>query len=114
MPAAAAPPPPLKPRHYRKPDGLVRRTQGDLTPDELRARVRRGPFTETLLGARPGHPRLVGTAEGAFRRLLLTIPAYAVSSTTMSPEYSCNVSSQRCMAIKVVVAVSLRATRTTS
>ncbi len=84
----AAPVPPLKPRHYAKPAGLVRRTHRDASRDELRARGLRTALTQELLEARPSQPRLVSTAEGAFARLLLTIPSYAVEAPELAAIYA--------------------------
>ncbi|MDQ4097288.1 MAG: hypothetical protein M3144_05395 [Actinomycetota bacterium] len=76
--------PPVKPRHYQATPDLVRRTQGDLSPEHLQARARRGPFVEELAEPKPSQPRLVSTAQGAFGRLLLTIPGYAVQSAPLA------------------------------
>ncbi len=65
-------------RHYPKVKGLVRRTRGDLSSEYLEARTLATPFLRDMMEAKPAHPRLVSTAHGAFARLLLTIPAYAV------------------------------------
>ena len=78
---------PLKPRHYAKPAGLVRRSAAEVSPAELRARGRRTALTAELLEARPHRPRLVSTAQGSFTRLLLTVPSYAVESPELAAIY---------------------------
>ncbi len=78
--------PPLRPRHYDKTPELVIRTAGDLTPTEMEGRALHGPFTE-LAEPKPQRPRLVSTAEGALRRVLLTIPEYAVRSRPLADRY---------------------------
>ncbi|MGH9224673.1 MAG: hypothetical protein ACRD2W_13050 [Acidimicrobiales bacterium] len=78
---------PLKPRHYPATPGLVRRTQADFTRDQLRSRGVRTALTEPLLDVRPAQPRLVSSAEGALRRLLLAIPDYAVASPPLAAIY---------------------------
>ena len=85
MPAAS--PPPVRARHYVKPPGLVRRSSGDVSRDELRARGRRTALTQELLEARPARPRLISTAEGSFTRLLFTIPDYAVEASELAAIY---------------------------
>lgn len=84
---AAPPALPLRPRQYPPTPGLVRRTHADVSRDEMRARGYRTALTEALLGARPVQPRLVGSAEGAFRQILLTIPDYAVASPPLAAVY---------------------------
>jgi hypothetical protein len=79
--------PELRPRHFEKTEGLVIRTAGDLPPEHLARRARRGPFTEELGDPRPQRPRLVSSAEGGLDRVLLTIPAYAVGSPPLAERY---------------------------
>ncbi|MGH9280318.1 MAG: hypothetical protein ACRD12_19740 [Acidimicrobiales bacterium] len=84
---AASPHPPLKPPHYAATPGLVRRTRGDLPPEALEARAYRTLLTAPLLGARPEEPTLVSTAQGAIRRMLLTVPDYAIGSEPLTDVY---------------------------
>jgi hypothetical protein len=67
-------------RHYPKVKGLVRRTKADLSPEFLEARTLATPSLREMMQAKPAHPSLVSTAHGAFSKLLLTIPAYAVEA----------------------------------
>jgi hypothetical protein len=82
MPAA-----PLRPRHYEPIPGLVRRTRGDLTREELRERGHRTLLTLDLLETRPAKPALVSSAHGRITRLLLTVPAYAAGARSLSAIY---------------------------
>ncbi|MBW3537713.1 MAG: hypothetical protein KY395_08135 [Actinobacteria bacterium] len=78
---------PLRARHYEPEPALVRRTVADVSPEFRRARIFLEPFTERLLEPRPSNPRLVGSADGAIERLLLTIPAYSVRSVPLADVY---------------------------
>jgi hypothetical protein len=78
--------PPLRPRHYRRTDQLVRRTFADIGSAALQARALTVPFTEAMR-PKPVRPRLIATAEGAIARMLLTIPAYAVAAEPLSAIY---------------------------
>ncbi len=80
-------PPPLRTRHYQPEPALVRRTEADVSLEFRRARLFLEPFTERLLEPRPSTPRLVSSADGAIERLLLTIPAYSVSSVPLADVY---------------------------
>lgn len=79
--------PPRKPRHYEKTDELVVRTEGDVSAAFLAGRGRVEPIVESLMVPKPPRPSLVGSAEGAIDRLLLTIPAYAVRSRPLATVY---------------------------
>jgi hypothetical protein len=79
--------PPLRTRHYEPEPALVRRTRADVSAEFRRARLFVEPFTERLLEPRPAAPRLVGSADGAIERLLLTIPAYSVRSRPLAEVY---------------------------
>jgi hypothetical protein len=79
--------PPRKTRHYEPVDGLVRRTESDVSPAFVAARARAEPLVETLKAPRPAHPRLVGSAEGPIDRMLLTIPDYAVRAAVLADAY---------------------------
>lgn len=67
-------------RHYARVPGLVPRTEGDVSPEAIAgrsvARASARELRETLLD----HPRLVSSAHGQITELLLTIPAYAVTT----------------------------------
>lgn len=79
--------PPRRTRHYEPVDELVLRTAGDVSPAFLRARALVEPIVESVMAPRPVRPTLVGSAEGAIGRLLLTIPAYAVGSRPLADAY---------------------------
>jgi hypothetical protein len=80
----------LKERHYKKIDGLVTRSRGDLPEPELSRHLQRVFEASTLLearAARPDRPRLIPSADGPITRMLLTIPAYAVEEPIMASAY---------------------------
>ena len=81
----------MKTRHYRKPEALVPRYRGDLPEPELARRMERALDAFTLLEpfgvARPANLALIPTADGEIRRLLFTIPQYAVLDPVMSAAY---------------------------
>lgn len=79
--------PPRKTRHYPATPRLVRRTRGDLSVQAQRARALRSLLTASLLEPRPNQPRLVSSAEGTIRRMLLTMPDYAVTSEPLLAVY---------------------------
>ncbi len=76
---------PLRPRHFPVIPGAIKRTYRDVpvAARELRARTARVALE--LLGTKPDTPSLVGTADGAIARMLLTIPAYAVQGGDENP-----------------------------
>ncbi len=76
-----------KPRHYQRPDGLVLRSRGDISPEAIAQRERAGPLLEALQAPRPAAPALVSTAHGTLERLLLTVPAYAVHHPGIAAVY---------------------------
>ena len=76
-----------KPRHYERPEGLVLRSRGDLSPEAIAQRERAGALLEALQAPRPEHPALVSTAHGRLERLLLTVPAYAVHHPGLAAVY---------------------------
>ena len=81
----------LKERHYKKVDALVTRYKGDLPEPELSRHLERVFEASTLLQSvgvsRPERPKLVPTADGPIRRMLLTVPAYAVAQPIMAAAY---------------------------
>lgn len=83
----------IKPRHYAKIPGLIRRDKGDLPADRFAAQLRRRMAAFEFIEAakpppvRPANPFLIGTADGPISRILLTIPRYAVDDPTMSAAY---------------------------
>ncbi len=64
-------------RHYPKVDGLVRRTEADVTHEFLETRTLTTPFLLELFAAKPSTPTLTSSAHGEIQRLLFTIPKYA-------------------------------------
>lgn len=71
---------PLVQRHYPVIDGLVRRTQADVSREASEAQL----AARAALGLDEGgpvSPRLVSSAHGRLERMLLTIPAYAVQES---------------------------------
>jgi hypothetical protein len=83
----------LKKRHYAKIPQLIRRDKGDLPSEDFAVQLRRRMAAFRFVEAaqpppvRPSNPSLIGTADGAIKRILLTIPKYAVDDPTMSAAY---------------------------
>lgn len=67
-------------RHYPKVVGLLRRTKGDISLESLEMQALGRSILTDVLEPRPQTPQLVSSAHGEFREMLLTIPAYAVTS----------------------------------
>jgi hypothetical protein len=65
--------------HYRKIKGFVRRTFADVNEKTMQERALRHAFKVDFMKSRPKDPSLVSSCMGAIDRVLLTIPAYAVS-----------------------------------
>jgi len=84
---------PIRTRHYAKVPSLIRRDKGDLSVEEFAAQLRRRIAAFDFVEAaqpppvRPANPSLIGTADGPIKRMLLTIPQYAVRDPTMSAAY---------------------------
>ncbi len=81
----------IKERYYRRIPQLVRRDRTNtgtshLDPN-LTDKLHAYALLESVPSVSPGHPSLIPTADGAFTRLLLTIPSYAVEDPTVSAAY---------------------------
>ena len=70
---------PVTVRHYPKVGSLRPRTSSDISAEARDGRLQALDFLRRSRGALPDKPRLVSSAHGAIRALLLTIPAYAVT-----------------------------------
>ncbi|MGH2919973.1 MAG: hypothetical protein ACRDLS_15430 [Solirubrobacteraceae bacterium] len=77
--------PPLRPWHFPQVPGAIKRTDRDVPPAVRDRRVRTARAAAELLRTKPDSPSLVGSADGAIARMLLTIPAYAVAGGDENP-----------------------------
>ena len=76
---------PVVRRHYTKVSELVPRTRADVTTEAAERRSFGLEFLRESRAPAPVEPRLVSSAHGEITQILLTIPAYAVSSAAGPP-----------------------------
>lgn len=77
--------PPLRPRHFPKVPGAIKRTDRDVPAEVHRRRVQTARAAAELAPTKPDSPSLVATADGAIAKMLLTIPDYAVAGGDENP-----------------------------
>ena len=77
--------PPLRPRHHPRVEGEVRRTDSDVPDDALGRRLRIGGAGERARGPQAGGAVARRVGRRIDRRLLLTIPSYAVIGGQANP-----------------------------
>ena len=77
--------PPLRPQHFPTIAGEVVRTDRDVPDEDRRRRAATAAMAADMTRREPTAPSLVATADGGIARMLLTIPAYAVTEPTGPP-----------------------------
>jgi hypothetical protein len=77
--------PPLLERHFPHVPEAVSRLDADVPEPVIFARAETAEVAGQLLGVEPERPKLVPSADGAVRRMLLTIPRWAVADIGGEP-----------------------------
>jgi hypothetical protein len=81
----------VKERHFQRIDALIPRYKGDLSQSDFNRHLERTFDALTLLEplgvSRPETLSLIPSADGEIKRILLTIPQYAVSELIMASAY---------------------------
>jgi hypothetical protein len=77
---------PLKERHYARVPGAVSRLDADVPESVISARAATARIADDLLGVAPDQPLLVPSADGAIKRMLFTVPLWAVTTDRLGAD----------------------------